>query len=134
MAYPVYSIWFDWKCLSNVNLIILTTCSPSRSLRCYTHLKLQAADNHFLSLTFAPPLKRGNHGMDVLILDLCEGIGESSALLSGKHCRPCSESDFTLNGTLSRPEVYKLVQDLHRFGILHGDLEPGNIACARGGE
>ena len=83
MAYPVYSIWFDWKCLSNVNLIILTTCSPSRSLRCYTHLKLQAADNHFLSLTFAPPLKRGNHGMDVLILDLCEGIlcewGELSA-------------------------------------------------------
>ena len=76
---------------------------------------------------------KGNR-VDVLILDLCEDIGESSALLSGKHCRPCSESDFTLNGTLSRPEVYKLVQDLHRFGILHGDLEPRNIACARGGE
>ena len=61
---------------------------------------MQAADNDFLmSLTFAPPLKRritlvnyeieslrgatGNHGMDVLILDLCVGIlcewGELSA-------------------------------------------------------
>jgi len=59
---------------------------------------------------------KGNR-VDVLILDLCQG---------------------TLNqwGELSAPErcqVYKLVQDLHRIGIVHGDLEPRNIACAHGG-
>jgi tRNA A-37 threonylcarbamoyl transferase component Bud32 len=32
-----------------------------------------------------------------------------------------------------RSQVYKLVEDLHRTGILHGDLEPRNVARARGG-
>ena len=30
-----------------------------------------------------------------------------------------------------RSQVYKLVQDLHRIGIAHEDLEPRNIARAR---
>lgn len=32
-----------------------------------------------------------------------------------------------------RSQVYKLVRDLHRIGITHGDLEPRNIARAREG-
>jgi len=32
-----------------------------------------------------------------------------------------------------RSEVYKLVQDLHRIGIVHKDLEPRNIGRTRGG-
>ncbi|KIL63571.1 hypothetical protein M378DRAFT_164244 [Amanita muscaria Koide BX008] len=32
-----------------------------------------------------------------------------------------------------RSQVYNLVQDLHRIGIVHGDLEPRNIGRARGG-
>jgi tRNA A-37 threonylcarbamoyl transferase component Bud32 len=32
-----------------------------------------------------------------------------------------------------RSQVYELVQSLHRIGIVHGDLEPRNIARARGG-
>ena len=34
---------------------------------------------------------------------------------------------------LYRSQVYKLVHDLHRVGIEHGDLEPRNIARNRGG-
>ena len=41
-----------------VVLITVTTCSPSRSLRCYAHL-MQAADNDFvMSLMFALPWKK----------------------------------------------------------------------------
>ena len=32
-----------------------------------------------------------------------------------------------------RSQVFELVQGLHRIGIVHGDLEPRNIARARGG-
>ncbi|KAF8338528.1 hypothetical protein F5887DRAFT_982680, partial [Amanita rubescens] len=32
-----------------------------------------------------------------------------------------------------RSQMYKLVQDLHRVGIAHQDLEPRNIARAREG-
>ena len=32
-----------------------------------------------------------------------------------------------------RSQVYKLVQDLHRIGVVHGDLEPRNIGRACGG-
>ena len=32
-----------------------------------------------------------------------------------------------------RFDVYKLVQDLHNIGIVHGDLEPRNIARTHGG-
>ena len=32
-----------------------------------------------------------------------------------------------------RVQVYKLVQDLHSIGIVHGDLEPRNIARIHGG-
>jgi tRNA A-37 threonylcarbamoyl transferase component Bud32 len=32
-----------------------------------------------------------------------------------------------------RSQVYKLVRDLHRVGIEHGDLEPRNIARNREG-
>ncbi|KAM6493283.1 hypothetical protein JOM56_011417 [Amanita muscaria] len=35
--------------------------------------------------------------------------------------------------SICRSQVYKLVQDLHRIGIRHGDLEPRNIGRARGG-
>jgi tRNA A-37 threonylcarbamoyl transferase component Bud32 len=33
----------------------------------------------------------------------------------------------------SRVKVYSLVVHLHRIGIVHGDLEPRNIARVRGG-
>jgi tRNA A-37 threonylcarbamoyl transferase component Bud32 len=32
-----------------------------------------------------------------------------------------------------RSDVYKLVQDLHSIGIVHGDLEPQNIVRTHGG-
>ena len=60
--------------------------------------------------------------------------GESLALLSGKQYKSNhAPSNFALNESLCRSQVYKLVQDLHRIGIIHGDLEPRNIARARGG-
>ena len=30
-------------------------------------------------------------------------------------------------------QVYKLVQDLHSVGIVHGDLEPRNVVRVHGG-
>jgi tRNA A-37 threonylcarbamoyl transferase component Bud32 len=33
----------------------------------------------------------------------------------------------------NRTQVYKLVQDLHGVGVVHGDLEPRNVVRARGG-
>lgn len=33
-----------------------------------------------------------------------------------------------------RAQVYKLVLDLHSIGIVHGDLEPRNVARVHGGE
>jgi tRNA A-37 threonylcarbamoyl transferase component Bud32 len=33
----------------------------------------------------------------------------------------------------SRRKVYELVVHLHRTGIVHGDLEPRNVARVRGG-
>ena len=33
-----------------------------------------------------------------------------------------------------RSQVYKLVRDLHRIGIVHEDLEPRNIVRAHGSE
>ncbi|KAM6493292.1 hypothetical protein JOM56_011426 [Amanita muscaria] len=59
---------------------------------------------------------KGNR-MDVLILDLCDGILHEWGDLSAPE----------------RSQVYKLVQDLHRIGIMHGDLEPRNIGRVRGG-
>ncbi|KAF8351826.1 hypothetical protein F5887DRAFT_1068226 [Amanita rubescens] len=56
-------------------------------------------------------------GVVVLILDLCDGVLNEWEELSDPE----------------RPQVYKLVQDLHRVGIAHGDLEPRNIGRARGG-
>ena len=32
-----------------------------------------------------------------------------------------------------RSQIYKLIQGLHRIGIVHGDLEPWNIARTREG-
>jgi tRNA A-37 threonylcarbamoyl transferase component Bud32 len=32
-----------------------------------------------------------------------------------------------------RSQIYKLVQELHRIGIAHGDLEPRNIGRTREG-
>jgi tRNA A-37 threonylcarbamoyl transferase component Bud32 len=32
-----------------------------------------------------------------------------------------------------RAEVYRLVQDLHSVGIVHGDLEPRNVLRVKGG-
>ncbi|KIL58501.1 hypothetical protein M378DRAFT_170490 [Amanita muscaria Koide BX008] len=55
--------------------------------------------------------------MDVLILDLCDGI----------------LNDWEELSAAERSQIYKLVQDLHRIGIVHGDLEPRNIGRARGG-
>ena len=34
---------------------------------------------------------------------------------------------------LPRVQVYKLVQDLHSVGIVHGDLEPLNVVRVHGG-
>jgi len=56
-------------------------------------------------------------GVVVLILDLCDGILNEWEELSDPE----------------RSQVYKLVRDLHRVGIAHGDLEPRNIGRARGG-
>ncbi|KAF8495478.1 hypothetical protein F5888DRAFT_1711201 [Russula emetica] len=55
--------------------------------------------------------------MDVLILDLCDGILNSWDDLSASE----------------RFDVYKLVQDLHSIGIVHEDLEPRNIVRTHGG-
>ncbi|KAI0291556.1 hypothetical protein BC826DRAFT_1022434 [Russula brevipes] len=55
--------------------------------------------------------------MDVLILDLCDGILNSW-------------DDLSASG---RSGVYKLVQDLHSIGIVHKDLEPRNIVRTHGG-
>ncbi|KAM6493291.1 hypothetical protein JOM56_011425 [Amanita muscaria] len=59
---------------------------------------------------------KGN-GVDILILDLCDGILNEWEELRAPE----------------RSQVYKLVQDLHRIGIMHGDLEPRNIGRVRGG-
>ncbi|KAH9050748.1 hypothetical protein EDB84DRAFT_1258875 [Lactarius hengduanensis] len=56
-------------------------------------------------------------GVDVLILELCGGT------LKG-----WGELDIS-----ERTQLYVLVCDLHRVGILHGDLEPRNIARIPGG-
>ena len=32
-----------------------------------------------------------------------------------------------------RSDIYKLVQDLHRIGVVHGGLEPRNIVRTQGG-
>ncbi|KAH9975465.1 hypothetical protein BGW80DRAFT_1436615 [Lactifluus volemus] len=55
--------------------------------------------------------------MDVLVLDLCDSIMNSWDDLSASE----------------RSKVYKLVQDLHRIGIAHEDLEPRNIVRTHGG-
>ncbi|KAI0294177.1 hypothetical protein BC826DRAFT_1012766 [Russula brevipes] len=55
--------------------------------------------------------------MDVLILDLCDGILNSW-------------DDLSASG---RSDVYKLVQDLHSIGLVHKDLEPRNIVRTHGG-
>ncbi|KAH9180574.1 hypothetical protein EDB89DRAFT_2110658 [Lactarius sanguifluus] len=56
-------------------------------------------------------------GVNVLILELCSGT------LKG-----WGELDIS-----ERTQLYLLVCDLHRVGILHGDLEPWNIARIPGG-
>ncbi|KAH9981480.1 hypothetical protein BGW80DRAFT_1434619 [Lactifluus volemus] len=56
--------------------------------------------------------------MDVLILDLCDSIMNSWDDLSASE----------------QSKVYKLVQDLHRIGIAHEDLEPRNIVRTHGGK
>lgn len=55
-------------------------------------------------------------GIDVMILDLCEGL-------------------VTWNGLndSERVQVYRLVQDLHNIGIVHGDLAPRNVVRVKGG-
>ena len=45
-----------------------------------------------------------------------------------------SKQLLSLMMTISfRFQVYKLVRDLHRIGIIHGDLEPRNVARTREG-
>jgi len=56
-------------------------------------------------------------GADAIILELCNGILRSWDEL-------CD---------LERVEVYRLVQDLHSIGIVHGDLEPRNVVRVHGG-
>ncbi|KIM44998.1 hypothetical protein M413DRAFT_17851 [Hebeloma cylindrosporum] len=60
---------------------------------------------------------KGNR-VDVLIHDLCEGVLNQWGELSAPE----------------RSQVYRLVQALHRIGIVHGDLEPRNIVRIRGGD
>ncbi|KIM76170.1 hypothetical protein PILCRDRAFT_98772 [Piloderma croceum F 1598] len=57
------------------------------------------------------------NGVDILILDLCNGVLNAWDELSTSECY----------------QVYKLVQDLHSVGIVHEDLEPRNITRAHGG-
>ncbi|KAH9170940.1 hypothetical protein EDB89DRAFT_1222301 [Lactarius sanguifluus] len=56
-------------------------------------------------------------GTDVLILGLC-----------GDTLKDWDELNF-----LEQTQIYRLVWDLHRVGIVHGDLEPRNIARVPGG-
>ncbi|KAF8339291.1 hypothetical protein F5887DRAFT_1062844 [Amanita rubescens] len=56
-------------------------------------------------------------GIAILVLDLCDGVLNEWGELSDPE----------------RSQVYKLVRDLHRIGITHGDLEPRNIARTREG-
>ncbi|KAN0102364.1 hypothetical protein V8E52_012018 [Russula decolorans] len=56
-------------------------------------------------------------GVDVLVLDLCDGILHTWDELSASEL----------------VQVYKLVKDLHSIGIVHRDLEPRNVTRAPGG-
>ena len=63
-----------------VVLITVTTCSPSRSLRCYAHL-MQAADNDFvMSLMFALPWKKLITLVNYAIETLRAAMGPSRAI------------------------------------------------------
>ncbi|KIK09865.1 hypothetical protein K443DRAFT_127259 [Laccaria amethystina LaAM-08-1] len=55
------------------------------------------------------------NGVAILILDLCDGILNGWGELNDSE----------------RLQLYKMVWDLHRIGISHGDLEPRNIARTR---
>ncbi|KAH9057411.1 hypothetical protein EDB87DRAFT_1823633 [Lactarius vividus] len=57
------------------------------------------------------------NGTDVLILGLC-----------GDTLKDWDELKFS-----ERTQIYGLVWDLHRVGIVHGDLEPRNVARVPGG-
>ncbi|KAF8461811.1 kinase-like domain-containing protein [Russula ochroleuca] len=56
-------------------------------------------------------------GVNIIILGLCDGVLNAWDELSAPE----------------QAQVYKLVQDLHSIGILHGDLEPQNVMRAIGG-
>ncbi|KAH9027919.1 hypothetical protein EDB84DRAFT_286205 [Lactarius hengduanensis] len=57
-----------------------------------------------------------------------DGIGALILGLCGDTLNSWDELDFS-----EQTRVYKLVGDLHRVGIVHGDLEPQNIARVPGG-
>lgn len=57
------------------------------------------------------------NGVAVLILDLCAGVLNEWEELNDSE----------------RSQVFKLARDLHCIGIIHGDLEPRNIARTREG-
>ncbi|KAH9039312.1 hypothetical protein EDB85DRAFT_2287134 [Lactarius pseudohatsudake] len=57
-----------------------------------------------------------------------DGIGALILELCGDTLNSWDELDFS-----EQTRVYKLVGDLHRVGIVHGDLEPRNVARVPGG-
>ena len=137
----------------NVGLTTVTTCSPSRSLRCYAH-PMQTADNDFIIYL---ALERAYHSgqLSDRIAPRCYGAfkrqsrGCSHPRFMWRHSEwmgrtQCSWAVSTVayhavvsklkTQFLCRHQVYKLVQEnLHRIGISHGDLERRNIARVRGG-
>jgi tRNA A-37 threonylcarbamoyl transferase component Bud32 len=75
--------------------------------------------------------------VDVLILDLCDGILNEWEELSDPERSVVAimpKQLLLLTNMIScRSQVSKLVQDLHHIGIVHEDLGPRNIARAREG-
>ncbi|KAH9063415.1 hypothetical protein EDB87DRAFT_1558209, partial [Lactarius vividus] len=66
-------------------------------------------------------------GVNVLILEPC------GSTLKGEY-QQSYQSDYShIDNIFCRSQLYVLVCDLHRVGILHGDLEPQNIARVPGG-
>jgi serine/threonine protein kinase len=72
--------------------------------------------------------------VDVL-LDLCDGNLNDWDKLSGKQRKSSvfTHFHFFMIYNSYRLQSYKLVEDLHRIGIVHEDLEPRNIVRTRGG-
>lgn len=79
-----------------------------------------------------------SEGADALILDFCDNtLKEWDELTASERWAAIVILNYLFLHwwyiISCRDQVFKLVQDLHGVGILHGDLEPRNIVRARGG-